>query len=123
MKKRSLLAGIVVLGMLGGCVLAVNARDSKSDARAATRREAVRLLEEKLGYLRDMEGTLAKSVAEAKSLHAQSVLSSRELGALEIQLLEARARRVDVQLELATWRTPKSKSKSKSGSKSQEGSK
>ncbi len=110
MKRKSLLAGIMTLAMLGGCVLAVDASESKREASAASRRQTVRLLEEKLGYLRAMGGKLQKNVAAGERLNESGQLSLAELGALQVRLLDVRARRVDVQLELAQWRrTKKSK--------------
>ena len=115
MKRTGLLAGIMTLGVLGGCVLAVDASESKPEVRAATRRETVRLLEEKLGYLRDVEKKLREGLAAAK---ASTMTTDSQMRDIEVRLLEARARRVDVQLELAGWRTKKGRSKkSAKGSK------
>ena len=78
-------------------------------------RQTVRLLQEKLGSLVEVEHKLGSAVKEAK---AETEISPITLRDMEVRLLEARARRVDVQLELAGWRTKKGRSKkSAKGSK------
>ncbi len=104
MKRKSLLAGIMTLAVLGGCVLAVDASESKREASAASRRQTVRLLQEKLGYLVEVEHKLGSAVKEAK---AETGVSPMTLRDMEVRLLEARARRVNVQVKLAGLRTPK----------------
>ncbi len=104
MKRNGLLAGVMTLAALGGCVLAVDASESKREATAASRRQTVRLLEEKLGYLRDVEKKLREGLAAAKE---STMTTDSQMRDMEVRLLEARARRVDVQVKLAGLRTTK----------------
>ncbi len=104
MERNGLLAGIMTLAVLGGCVLAVDASESKREATAASRRQTVRLLEEKLGYLQDVEKKLREGLVAAKE---SSMTTDSQMRDMEVRLLEARARRVDVQVKLAGLRTTK----------------
>jgi hypothetical protein len=107
MKRAGLLAGILTLALLGSCVLAVDASEGKTGSdRSGSPRETVRLLEEKLGYLQEVESKLREGLAAAKD---SSMTTDSQMRDIEVRLLEARARRVDVQLELARWRSSKGK--------------
>ena len=118
MKKAILLAGLLALSMPGGCVLAVEHRTV--EGQTGDRRQNVRLLQEKLSYLREIESKLQKNVMLARSRHEDGF--EADVSLQEVQLLEARARRVDCELQLASWRARKNKSskssKSSNGSKS-----
>ena len=104
MKRNGLLAGIMTLAVLGGCVLAVDASESKREATAASRRQTVRLLEEKLGYLEEVEKKLREGLAAARE---SSMTTDSQKRDMEARLLERSLRHLRPLLRawtsLADW--------------------
>ena len=112
MKKAGWLVGLVMLALVGGCAFVLGGSDGRSSAYLGNPRETVHLLHEKLGYLQQIEHALRDGLAAAK---ASPSTTDDQQRAMEVRLLEARARRVDVQLQLARWRRPAKSDKAKSG--------
>ena len=94
-----------------GCILAVDASDQNNARRTRDRKEAVRLLAEKVGYLQQIERKLEQGVATQEQRMKGGSADDGSLRKAEIKLLEARARRIDCQLELASWRRVEKKKK------------
>ncbi len=112
----------LVLATAGGCAFVLDNSEARP-IEVGDPHETMRLLQEKLGYLQQAESKLRDGL---KAANASSTTSDEQKRDMEVRLLEARARRVDVQLELARWQAlarTSSKSKSKGESKSENESK
>lgn len=94
MKRAGWLLGLLLLALPAGCAFVLDNSDGHP-THLGDPRENVRLLQEKLGYLREAESKLRDGIS--------STATDSERRDMEVRLLEARARRVDVQLELAHW--------------------
>ena len=111
MTMRSTLSALSLLLLLllpSSCILAVDASGLDGRTPNARRADTVRLLEEKLHYLQEIESRLADSAHRVHAQLEQGVASEGDVRDAEVRLLEARARRVDAELELARWRRLKS---------------
>ena len=103
MKRAGLLIGLVVLALMSSCAFVMGGSDEGPNSHVADPRLTVRLLHEKLGYLRQIEHNLRNGLAAAQA--SPNTTDAQKRG-MEVRLLEARANRVDVQMELARWLRP-----------------
>lgn len=91
--------GLMLLALAGGCAFVLDNSEGRP-TQVGNPRETVRLLQEKLGYLQQAENKLRDGLSAANASASATEEQKRDI---EVRLLEARARRVDVQLELAHW--------------------
>ncbi len=104
----SILAMAALLLVPSSCILAVDASGNKGRDAREQRADSIRLLVEKVGYLREIENHLAEAAHLSHALREQGRSSEAEVMAAEVRLLEARVQRVDAELELAGWRRARS---------------
>lgn len=104
----STLAMAALLLLPTSCILAVDASGIKGRDSREQRADSIRLLDEKVRYLREIEERLAEAAHLSHARSEQGTVSDADVMAAEVRLLEARIKRVDAELELVGWRRSRS---------------